>query len=62
MSKSKEELVREALNSACGEVTEAAKLSLDLIEGERLDNVRRELARIMEIIDGQILVHLERKN
>jgi hypothetical protein len=62
LSKSKEELFREALNSACGEVNEAAKLSLDLFEGERLNNVRRELARIMEIIDGKILIHLEPKN
>jgi hypothetical protein len=61
LSKSNEELFRESLNSACGEVSEAAKLSLELFEGERLKAVRRELARIMEIIDGQILIHLERK-
>ena len=61
MSKSNEELFRAALNAACGEVSEAAKISLELFEGERLNTVQRELARLMEIIDGKILVHLDRK-
>jgi hypothetical protein len=60
LSKSKEALFRAALDAACGEVSEAAKISLELFEGERLKTVQRELARLMEIIDGKVLVHLDR--
>jgi hypothetical protein len=48
-----------ALNNACGEINEAARLSSEIFSGENLQVVRRELARLMEIIDSRVLVHLE---
>jgi hypothetical protein len=49
---------RDALNNACGEINEAALLSTELFSGQELHRVRRELARLMEIIDSQILTRL----
>ena len=57
MSKSAEEF-REALNRACGEIDEAARLSSDIFNGEQLEQVRRELARLMETIDSKLLSRL----
>ena len=50
---------RAALNNACGEISEAARLSPDIFTGDDLAIVRRELARLMEIIDSKILIRLE---
>jgi hypothetical protein len=49
-----------ALNKACGEINEAAKLSSEIFDGDELKMVRRELARLMEIIDLQLLARLSR--
>jgi hypothetical protein len=49
---------RDALNNACGEINEAARLSTEIFSGENLNVVRRELARVMEIIDSKVLVRL----
>jgi hypothetical protein len=49
---------REALNNACGEIDEAARLSTEIFEGNQLESVRRELGRLMGIIDSKILVLL----
>jgi hypothetical protein len=49
---------REALNNACGEINEAALLSTEIFSGQELSHVRRELARLMETIDSQILARL----
>jgi len=51
---------RAALDNACGEINEAARLSTDLFEGDELKLVRRELARLMEIIDSKLLARLDR--
>jgi hypothetical protein len=50
--------LRDALNNACGEIDEAARISSELFSGPELKVVRRELARLMEIIDSQILARL----
>ena len=50
---------RAALNNACGEINEAARLAPDIFSGDELKLVRRELARLMEVIDSQVLVHLK---
>jgi hypothetical protein len=47
-----------ALNNACGEINEAARLAPDIFSGDELKLVRRELARLMEVMDSQVLVHL----
>lgn len=52
------EAFRAALNNACGEIDEAARLSVQLFEGDDLKHVRRELGRLMEIIDSEILARL----
>jgi hypothetical protein len=49
---------RAALNNACGEINEAARLAPDIFSGDELKLVRRELARLMEVIDSEVLVHL----
>ena len=49
---------RAALNNACGEIDEAARLAPDIFSGDELTLVRRELARLMEVIDSKVLVHL----
>ena len=61
MSKSNEEAFRAALDAACGEINEAARISTELFEGDTLRTVRRELARLMEIIDAKILINLPKK-
>jgi hypothetical protein len=48
-----------ALNKACGEINEAARLSTEIFSGDELNAVRRELARLMEVIDSKILVRLK---
>jgi hypothetical protein len=53
------EAFRAALNNACGEINEAAGLAPDIFAGDKLKLVRRELARLMEAIDSQVLVHLK---
>ncbi len=45
----------QAVNKACGELNEAARLSNTLFEGEERRTVRRELARLMEQIETRIL-------
>ena len=47
-----------ALNNACGEINEAARLSAELFDGEDLEVVRRELGRLMNIIDSKILARV----
>lgn len=49
---------RAALDNACGEINEAARLSSEIFEEEELKAVRRELARLMEIIDSKLLARL----
>ncbi|HVJ62404.1 MAG TPA: hypothetical protein VM555_06795 [Tahibacter sp.] len=49
---------RDALNRACGEIDEAARLGAELFEGDEHKFVRRELARLLEIIDCRILPRL----
>jgi hypothetical protein len=49
-----------ALNNACGEINEAARLSSEIFSGDELKKIRRELARLMEIIDMEILSHLDK--
>ena len=52
MSNSKEILkFKKSLETICGEANEAAKLSELVFEGEPLNNVRRELARIIEVVE-----------
>ena len=46
---------RQALDNACGEINEAARLSPQIFEGEELKNIRRELAKLMENIETHIL-------
>ena len=50
---------RAALNNACGEINEAARLSSELFTADELKAVRRELARLMETIELQILDRLK---
>ena len=52
------EAFQAALNNACGEINEAARLSPYLFEGDELSQVQRELARLMEIIDSKLLRRL----
>ena len=58
MNPEKTKAFKDALNNACGEINEAALLSTELFAGQDLKVVRRELARLMEIIDSQILARL----
>ncbi len=51
---------RIALDNACGEINEAARLSAEIFEEDDLKLVRRELASLMEIIDAKILIHLDK--
>jgi hypothetical protein len=51
-------MFREALNLACGEINEAARFSDAIFKGEELDQVRRELARLLEQIESGILVRV----
>ncbi|MEM7612852.1 MAG: hypothetical protein AAF270_14305 [Pseudomonadota bacterium] len=43
------------IDRICGEANEAACLAADLFDGEELQVVRRELARMMEISEAKIL-------
>ena len=47
---------KSALNNACGEINEAARLAPEIFADAELVLARRELARLMEIIDSKILV------
>jgi len=58
MNTKKAEEFREALNRACGEINEAARLSSHVFDALEQDQVRRELARLMETIDTRILSRL----
>ena len=50
-----------ALNTACGEIDEAAMLSVAIFaDPEELRVVRRELARLMTQIDSRILPVLKK--
>lgn len=51
----------QALENACGEINEAARLSSEIFDGDDLKFVRRELARLMEIIDLQIRPCINKK-
>jgi hypothetical protein len=55
MSNSSSEEFRRALDNACGEINEAARLSGDVSGGEELAQVRRDLARLIEQIDSRLL-------
>lgn len=59
MNEQTAEAFRAALNTACGEINEAARLSPDLFSGDDLKLVLRELARLMETIDSKILARLK---
>jgi hypothetical protein len=59
LNKQDQEAFRAALNNACGEINEAARLSTTIFDGEDLKLVRRELARLLEIIDSKLLERLE---
>jgi len=50
---------RSALNSACGELNEAARLATELFSGDELKLVRRELARLMVAIRSDVLSRLK---
>jgi hypothetical protein len=58
-AKAAKEAFRAALNNACGEINEAARLSTEIFTADELKAVRRELARLMEIIDSQVLDRLK---
>jgi hypothetical protein len=60
MTTQNSEAFRAALNNACGEINEAARLSAYLFEGDELSQVQRELARLMEIIESKLLLRLGR--
>jgi hypothetical protein len=47
---------KNALNNACGEINEAARLASAILADAELAVARHELARLMEIIDSKILV------
>jgi hypothetical protein len=49
-----------ALNNACAEINEAARLSSDIFKNDELKFVRRELARLMESIDMNLLSRLDK--
>lgn len=47
--------LEKTLENICGEANEAANLATTLFKDDELKVIRRELARIMEIIDAKIL-------
>ncbi len=53
-----QEAFKSALNNACGEINEAVRLNSELFSDEEIKAVRRELARLTEIIDSKILARL----
>jgi hypothetical protein len=58
VDKQSKEAFRAALNNACGEISEAARLCPQLFTGDELQLVKRELARLMETIDSRMLARL----
>lgn len=46
------------LNNACGAINEAARFDVKVFEGDELNTVRREAARLMESIDLELLARL----
>ena len=46
---------KEALDKLCGEANEAARLSSILFKGDESKVVRRELARLMEVVESRII-------
>lgn len=46
---------RNAIEALCGEANEAARLSPDLFSEDELYTVKRELARILEIVEMKVL-------
>ena len=61
MSDQAKDAFRATLNNACNKINEAARLSVDIFQGDDLKAVRRELARIMEIVEAQLLARLKRE-
>src|SRR5262245_39538307 len=49
---------RAALNNACGEINEAARLSDQIFTADELEIIRRELARLLNTIDLKVLDRL----
>jgi len=58
LSEQSRQAFEQALNNACGEIDEAARFSKDIFEGDELRAVRRELGRLMQIIETEILSRL----
>jgi len=50
-----------AVENLCGEANEAARLANSLFEGAQLNEVRRALARCMELVDDVALPPLHSK-
>ena len=59
MNKQASKAFRSALNNACGEINEAARLSTEIFADDELREITRELARLMEMIDSRVLVRLK---
>ena len=53
------EAFRAALNTALGEINEAARLSTEIFTGDDLKVVRRELGRLLVDIHSQVLDRLK---
>lgn len=51
----------QALDNACGELNEAARISPELFEGDELKVVRREIARLMEQVESRLLPVLRQR-
>ena len=49
------ELLRQALENICSEANEAARLASIVLAPDNASTFRRELARIMEIVDGKLI-------
>lgn len=54
-NKSSRDLFIDALNNLCGEANEAALHAPNLLADSELLQARRELARIMEIVEGKLM-------
>jgi hypothetical protein len=50
----------ESLNKLCGEASEAARLSPNIFTDDELKQVKRHLAKCMEIIDGEVIPILKK--
>ena len=55
LNKSSRDRFIDALNNLCGEANEAALHATDLLADSELIQARRELARIMEIVEGKLM-------